>query len=176
MSQDAQMGGNAFAPIQEIIKQSVGRNQLAGTGTPRGKLPPQALDMEQAVLGALLLEKDALSKIIDVVNPSMFYKDSHRAIYESIYELFQDSQPVDILTVKNHLSLKGNLDMIGGVYYITELTSRVASAANIEYHARVIAQKFLLRELIKIGDGIVKDAYDETTDVFDLLDKSERDA
>ena len=175
MNQDTHTAGGAFAPIQEIIKQSVGRNQLSGAGSGRGKLPPQALDMEQAVLGALLLEKDALNKIIDVVNPDMFYKEAHRAIYESVFELFQDSQPIDILTVKNHLSLKGSLEMVGGVYYLTELTSRVASAANIEYHARVIAQKFLLRELIKIGDGIVRDAYDETTDVFDLLDKSEQD-
>lgn len=175
MNHEPQGGGNAFAPIQEIIKQSVGRNQLSGAGTSRGKMPPQALDMEQAVLGALLLEKDALSKIIDVVNPDMFYKQSHTAIFEAIYELFQESQPVDILTVKNSLSQKGHLEMVGGVYYLTELTSRVASAANIEYHARVIAQKFLAREMIKIGDSIVKDAYDETTDIFDLLDSAEQD-
>lgn len=145
------------------------------SGVNIGRIPPQALEMEQAVLGALLLEKNALNKIVDVVRPDMFYKESHRLIFESVNQLFQNSEPIDILTVKNHLQTQGQLDIAGGVYYLTELTSKVASAANIEYHARVIAQKFLLREMIKIGDEVVQSAYDETTDVFDLLDKTEQE-
>ncbi|GAB4417118.1 MAG: replicative DNA helicase [Bacteroidia bacterium] len=139
-----------------------------------GKLPPQALDMEEAVLGALLLEKDALHRILDILKPDMFYKDANRYIYEAVLSLFQNSEPVDILTVKNTLRQQGTLDRSGGAFYLTELTARVASAANIEYHARVVAEKYILRQLIKISDAVVQEAYDETTDVFDLLDKAEQ--
>lgn len=151
-----------------------GKVRKISSPTLHGKLPPQALDMEEAVLGALLLEKDALHRVIDILKPHMFYKDANRAIYEVVIELFQNSEPVDILTVKDALRRHGNLEKAGGAYYLTELTSRVASAANIEYHARVVAEKFILRQLITISDEVIRDAYDETTDVFDLLDKSEQ--
>ncbi|RMG56424.1 MAG: replicative DNA helicase, partial [Bacteroidetes bacterium] len=95
-------------------------------------------------------------------------------IFEAILELFQNSEPIDILTLKNALQKAGKLDLVGGPLYLTQLTSRVASAANIEYHARVIAEKFILRQLISISDGVIKEAYDETTDVFDLLDRTEQ--
>ncbi len=139
-----------------------------------GRVPPQALEMEQAVLGALLLEKGALNRVVDVVRPEMFYRDAHQIIYQGVNELFQNSEPIDLLTIKHWLSTNGKLEAIGGVYYLTELTSKVASAANIEYHARVIAQKYLMREMIKIGDEVVEKAYDETSDVFDLLDDTEK--
>ncbi len=141
---------------------------------PGAKLPPQALDMEEAVLGALLLEKDALHRIMDTLKAHMFYKDAHREIFDAILELFGNSEPVDILTVKNALKKKGSLETVGGAYYLTQLTSRVASAANIEYHARIIAEKFILRQLIQSSDEVIKKAYDETTDVFELLDKTEQ--
>jgi replicative DNA helicase len=147
---------------------------LAQAGLQSGKLPPQALDMEEAVLGALLLEKDALHRIIDILKPHMFYKDANSAIFEAVIELFGNSEPIDILTVKNVLKQKGLLEKAGGAYYLTELTSRVASAANIEYHARIVAEKFILRQLIKVSDEVIQDAYDETTDVFELLDKAEQ--
>ena len=150
------------------------RNFSLSANAGGGKLPPQALDMEEAVLGALLLEKDALHRVMDIIKPHMFYKDANGFIFEAILELFQNSEPVDILTVKNALRQAGKLDLVGGAFYLTELTSRVASAANIEYHARVIAEKFILRQLITISDEVIKDAYDETTDVFDLLDRTEQ--
>lgn len=160
---------------QPYSQQDIGKvRNISSTSVPAGKLPPQALDMEEAVLGALLLEKDALHRILDILQPHMFYKDANKFIYEAILELFQNSEPVDILTVKNSLKQAGTLNKTGGAYYLTELTSRVASAANIEYHARVIAEKFILRSLIKVSDEVIKDAYDETTDVFDLLDKTEQ--
>ncbi len=140
----------------------------------QGRIPPQSLDMEEAVLGALMLEKEALNRIVDILRPEMFYKDSNKVIYEAVIALFQNSEPVDLLTVKNYLSQNAKLDIVGGIFYLTELTARVASAANIEYHARIIAQKYLLRELVRIGDSTVRDAYDETTDVFNLLDKTEQ--
>ena len=121
------------------------RNKLSNMASGLGKLPPQALDLEEAVLGALMLEKDALSAVIDILKPDVFYKDSHQKIFEAIQVLFQKSSPIDILTVTAQLRQHGELEMIGGAYYITELTNRVASAANIEYHARIISQKFIQR-------------------------------
>ena len=138
-----------------------------------GKLPPQAIDLEEAVLGALMLEKEAVNTVIDILQPKSFYKETHQKIFSAIQGLFSDSQPVDILTVTNKLRLSGELDIIGGAYYITQLTNRVASAANIEFHARIISQKYIQRELIRISSDIITDAYDETTDVFSLLDKAE---
>ncbi|MFM2375214.1 MAG: hypothetical protein RLZZ165_311, partial [Bacteroidota bacterium] len=173
MSDQYSPEGVHFASSAEFLSR---KNKNAVPHSLRsGRIPPQALEMEQAVIGALLLEKDALNKIVDVLRPEMFYKEGHELIYESVNKLFQNSEPIDLLTVKNHLSNTGMLEAAGGVYYLTELTSKVASAANIEYHARVIAQKYLMRELIKIGDGVVNAAFDETTDVFDLLDRTEQD-
>ncbi|MEO8794883.1 MAG: replicative DNA helicase [Daejeonella sp.] len=150
------------------------RSRLTGLSSGMGKLPPQAVDLEEAVLGALMLEKDALSAVIDILKPEVFYKDSHQKIFEAIHALFQKSSPVDILTVTAQLRQQGDLEMIGGAYYITELTNRVASAANIEYHARIISQKFIQRELIRISTEIISNAYEDTTDIFDLLDNAEK--
>lgn len=139
-----------------------------------GKLPPQAVDLEEAVLGALMLEKDALSSVIDILKPEVFYKDSHQKIFKTIRYLFEKTSPVDILTVTAQLRQFGELEMIGGAYYITELTNRVASAANIEYHSRIIIQKFIQRELIRISTEVINSAYEDTSDVLDLLDKAEK--
>ncbi len=139
-----------------------------------GKLPPQALDLEEACLGALMLEKDALTKVIDILHPDSFYKDSHRLIFQAIRRLFERSEPIDILTVTNELKKSGELDIVGGPYVITQLTNRVASAANIEYHSRIILQKHIQRELIRISAETIKDAYEDTSDVFLLLDKAEK--
>jgi replicative DNA helicase len=139
-----------------------------------GKLPPQALDLEEAVLGALMLEKEALNSAIDILQAVSFYKEAHQMIFAVILHLFGETQPIDILTVTQELKKRGELDIVGGPYYITQLTNRVASAANIEYHARIISQKYIQRELIRISSDIITDAYDETTDVFTLLDKAEK--
>ncbi len=139
-----------------------------------GKVPPQAVDLEEAVLGALMLEQDAVSAVIDILKPEVFYKEVHQKIFSAILRLFSKSEPVDILTVTNELKSSGELEMVGGPYYITMLTSRIASAANVEYHARIIIQKHIQRELIKISSEIIKDAFEDTTDVFDLLDKAEQ--
>ncbi len=138
-----------------------------------GKVPPQATDLEEAVLGAIMLEKDALASIIDLIRPDAFYKDAHQKIFQAISRLFTKSEPVDILTVTNELRFTGELELAGGPFYIAQLTNRVASAANTEFHARIILQKFIQRELIRISSEIIKDAYEDTTDVFQLLDKAE---
>ena len=139
-----------------------------------GKLPPQAIDLEEACLGALMLEKDALTKVIDILHPDSFYKDTHRIIFQAIRRLFEKSEPIDILTVTNELKQSGELDIVGGPFAITQLTNRVASAANIEFHSRIVLQKHIQRELIRISSETIKDAYEDTSDVFALLDQAEK--
>jgi replicative DNA helicase len=140
-----------------------------------GKVQPQAVDLEEAVLGAIMLEKDALTSVIDILKPDVFYKDQHKTIYKAIISLFGKSEPVDILTVTSELKKAGDLEMAGGAYYITQLTNRVASSANVEYHAHIIIQKYIQRELIRISSEIIKDSFEDTMDVFDMLDKAEQE-
>ena len=139
-----------------------------------GKVQPQAIPLEEAVLGALMLDKDALPIVMDIIRPSSFYKESHRLVYKAMLTLFEKSQPIDLLTVTEALRKGGELDVVGGAYYLVELTNKVASAANIEYHARIISQKHIQRELIRVSTNIIKESYEDTTDVFDLLDKAEQ--
>lgn len=138
-----------------------------------GKLPPQALELEEAVLGALMLEKDAVAAVIDLLSPDVFYKESHQAIFEAVQLLFRDNEPVDILTVTNRLRKMGKLELAGGAFYITQLTARIASSANIEYHVGILKQKHLQRELIRISSETIRKSFEDTTDVFDLLDETE---
>lgn len=139
-----------------------------------GKLPPQALDLEEAVLGALMLEKNALTTVIEFLKPEHFYSEIHKEIYTAIIQLFSNTEPVDMRTVVAQLRKNGKLDIVGGAYYIAELTSKVSSAANIEYHARIVIEMAIKRELIRIASEIHHDAYEDTTDVFELLDKTEQ--
>ena len=138
-----------------------------------GKKPPQALDLEEAVLGALMLEKDALTTVIDILRPSSFYKEAHQRIFKAILALFDKSEPIDILTVTHQLREQGELELAGGAYYVTQLTTRVNSAANIEYHARIITENSIKRDLISISSEVLSSAFEDTTDVFELLDKTE---
>jgi len=139
-----------------------------------GKLQPQALPLEEAVLGAMLLDRDALPMVMDILQADTFYLEAHQHIFRAIIRLFERSNPVDILTVTEELRKNGELDKVGGAYYLVELSNRVASAANIEYHARIIAQKRIQRELIRVSTLTIRDAYDETVDVFNLLDAAEK--
>ncbi len=139
-----------------------------------GKLPPQALDLEEAVLGALMLEKNALTAVIEFLRPEHFYSEAHKLIYEAIVDLFKNSEPVDMRTVVNQLRKNGKLELVEGAYKIAELTSKVSSAANIEYHARIVIEMAIKRNLIEIASQIHHDAYEDTTDVFELLDKTEQ--
>ncbi|MBK8426681.1 MAG: replicative DNA helicase [Lewinellaceae bacterium] len=139
-----------------------------------GKVQPQAIPLEEAVLGALMLDRDALPMVMDALRPESFYLEAHQHIYRAIIRLFERSNPVDLLTVTEELRKGGDLDKVGGPYYLVELSNRVASAANIEYHARIIAQKHIQRELINVSTKTIKNAYEDTTDVFDLLDEAEK--
>jgi replicative DNA helicase len=138
-----------------------------------GRVPPQAVDVEQAVLGALLIEREAIPKAIEILPPDAFYEGRHQRIYGAVEALFERGDPVDLVTLTEELKRRGEFEQVGG-YYLSELTTRVASAANIEYHARIIAEKSLLRKLITTMTGVVGQAYDPTTDAFDLLDTAEQ--
>lgn len=155
-----------------------GRKKASRTHTQNyfeyGKIPPQAPDLEEAVLGALLLDQKALSETIDFLKSEMFYSDAHQRIFGAISELFKKNQPIDMLTVVNELKRSGELEMVGGAFYIAQLTRRVGSAANIEYHSRIILQKFIQRKLIEISAEISTEAFEESADVFELLDRAEQ--
>ena len=138
-----------------------------------GKVPPQAKDIEEAVLGAIMLEKSAFDTVVEILKPECFYVDSHQKIFRAMLSLAQKSQPIDILTVVEELRFREELEFVGGAYYVTKLTNTVVSAANIEAHSRIIMQKFIQRELIRISGEIIGDAYEDSTDVFDLLDDAE---
>ena len=139
----------------------------------KGKIPPQALELEEAVLGAMMIDKKGIDEVIDILQPDAFYKDAHKLIFEAILQLFTETQPVDLLTVSAQLRKTQKLDLAGGDFYLIQLTQKITSSAHIEFHSRIILQKFIQRSLIKISSEIIEDSYDETTDVFDLLDKAE---
>lgn len=139
----------------------------------KGKLPPQALDLEEAVLGAMMIDKKGVDEVIDILQPDAFYKEAHKFIFEAVVQLFNDTQPIDLLTVSAQLKKNGKLDQVGGDFYLIQLTQKISSSAHIEFHSRIILQKFIQRSLIKISNEIIEEAYDETTDIFDLLDQAE---
>lgn len=139
-----------------------------------GKVPPQASAIEEAVLGALMIDKDSILPVSDLLQKEAFYSDAHQNIYEAILSLYRESKPIDLLTVQEKLKSMGCIESIGGAYYLVELTNRVASSSNIEYHARIILQKYIQRELIRMSNEITIEAYKDETDVFDLLDKAEQ--
>ena len=139
----------------------------------RAKIPPQAVDLEEVVLGAMMIDKKGVDSVIDILHENAFYKDAHKFIFQSIVKLFENTEPIDILTVSEKLKFEGNLEKVGGDNYLVQLTQKVSSSAHIEFHARIILQKYIQRSLIKISSEIIEDSYDETQDVFNLLDNAE---
>ncbi len=139
-----------------------------------GRKMPQAVDLEEAVLGAILIDKEALVETIDVLKVSSFYKEAHQLIFEAILDLFEENQPIDIVTVTQALRTKDKLQEAGGAYYLSYLTNRVASSANAKHYSHIVVEKALKRELIQRNTDVIKDAYDDVLDVFDLLDKAEQ--
>jgi len=141
--------------------------------TDAGKRPPEARELEEAVLGALMLEKDAYSIVSDILKPQSFYEYAHELIFTAIQNLAILQRPVDMLTVQEQLKKEGHLDEAGGAYYLAQLTGKVVSTAHLEFHARIVAQKFLARELIRFTSEISGRAFDETMDVDDLMQDAE---
>ena len=159
---------NIRKPITRLKTQGQLINKL-------GRIPPQAIDIEQVVLGAMMLEKNAVNDTIDILNQNSFYDPKHQFIFKAIHELFATTNPVDLVTVTSRLQKNGELEAAGGAAYIAGLTNRVASSAHIQHHARIISEKYIKRELIRVSSEIIRDAYDETRDVFDLLNAAESD-
>lgn len=139
-----------------------------------GKLQPQAIQFEEAILGAVMLDREALSIVLDILRPESFYVEAHQTIFQACIDLFNESEPIDLLTVTERLRKSGELDSIGGGHHLVELSNRVASSANIEYHARIVQQKWMSRMLIQQATQTLKDAYEDTVDVFDLQEQAER--
>ncbi len=139
-----------------------------------GRVPPQAVDVEMAVLGAMLLDKGAIARAIEILDDSSFYKPAHQRIFAGMVALFEKSEPVDLITLVEELRRRAELDKIGGEYYLTELTTRVTTAANVEYHAHIVLEKALMRQLISSSSEVVGRAYSETEDALDLLDEAEQ--
>jgi replicative DNA helicase len=150
------------------------QSQQRQAATGEGRIPPQAVDVEMAVLGAMLIEKEAIARALDLLNEDAFYKESHRLIFQAMIALFDRSEPVDLVTLTEELRRRGVLEKIGGSYYLTDLTNRVTSAANIEYHAKIVLEKALMRQLIASSNEISGRAYEDTEDAFDLLDEAEQ--
>ena len=139
-----------------------------------GKTPPQAIDIEEAVLGALMLDQNAIVNVIEILHADFFYKPEHQYIFRAIHNLVEKARPVDLLTVIEELRQEGNLENAGGSYFIAQITNHVTSSAHVEHHARILSEKFIQRELIRISTETIRDSYDETTDVVQLLDHTEQ--
>lgn len=139
-----------------------------------GKIPPQAKDLEEVVLGAIMLEKGAFDTVVEILRPECFYVEAHQKIFQAMKSLSDKSMPIDLLTVVEELKTQGDLEMVGGPYFITRLTNLVGSTANLEAHSRIVLQKFIQRELIRISGEIISEAYEDATDVFDLMDTAEK--
>ncbi|MEN6618664.1 MAG: replicative DNA helicase [Rikenellaceae bacterium] len=139
-----------------------------------GKKPPQAIDIEEAVLGALMLEPNAISDIIDVINPDCFYKESNRKIFIAIANLASKHAPVDIFTISDELKNMGDLETVGGTVYLSQLSMKIGAAAHIDYHAKILLQKYIQRELIGISYEVQRDSFDDNISVDDLLDTTQQ--
>ena len=139
-----------------------------------GKLPPQAPELEEAVIGAILLE-DCISSVSLILHPQSFYIQKHSQIYQAVLRLYEKSHPIDLLTIVQELKRTNELDEIGGAYFVSSLTNRVASSSNVEFHARIIQQKFIQREIIRISSQTINKAFEEGCDVFDVLESAEHE-
>ncbi len=140
----------------------------------QGRVPPHARELEEAVLGAMMLERDKINSVIDILSERHFYVPENQLVFRVIKTLYEQSQAVDLLTVNNELRNQGLLELAGGAYYLAQLTNKVSSAANIEFHSRILTQKFVQRELIRVSGEIAQEAYNDQHDSFEMLDESER--
>lgn len=153
-----------------------GKNKVSvsAVGIELGKVPPQAIDVEEAVLGALMIEPNVIADVLDTLSPECFYKEINRKIFEAIRSLAANHNPVDIYSVSTELSKNGDLELIGGPFYLSQLTSKVGSAAHIDYHVKILLQKYIQRELITISTQVQKDSFDDSVQVDDLLDTAQQ--
>ncbi len=138
------------------------------------KIPPQDLIAEQSVIGSMLLEKNAVVRALEFLQPDSFYRDAHRYIYETILDLFDRGEPIDLITVTNELRKSGKLELVGGAVYVADLINSVPTAANVEYYAKIVGEKATLRRLIEAGTKIVRDGFNAAEDVDQIVDNAEK--
>lgn len=138
----------------------------------KGKIPPQAIDLEEVILGAMMIDRKGMPEVMHLLSEEVFYKEKHGLIFNAIKEIYLKNDSVDLLTVSQKLKENAYLDAVGGEFYLVELTQKVSSSAHIEFHTRIILQKYIQRQLIKNSNEVIQLAYDETVDVFDLLDSA----
>jgi len=160
--------------MAEIYQTQQSRQTGPDSYRGEGRVPPQAIDVEMSVLGAMLIEKEAIARALDLLTDEAFYKEAHRIIFRGMIALFDRSEPVDLVTLTEELRRRGELEKVGGSYYLTELTNYITSAANIEYHAKIVLEKALMRQLITSSNEISGRAYQDSEDAFDLLDEAEQ--
>lgn len=159
--------------LSNAVKKQTRRLSQEEAFMMNGKIPPQAIEIEESVLGALLLDQNAITNAIDILRQEYFYLEAHQHIYRAISILFRDGSPVDLLSVADQLKKDGRFDEIGGLTKLVSLTNRITSAAHIEYHVRILSEKYIQRELIRVSTETLKDSYDDTVDVLNLLDRTE---
>ena len=139
------------------------------------KIPPQSIELEEVIIGAILIDKTAMVQVADILISEMFYKKDHQIIYDALLNLFNSGNPIDLLTVCDDLRQSGNLALIGGEYYLIQLTQKVSSSAHIEFHTRIVIQQYVQRRLIKLSQNTLEDSYREDNDIFDIISNIEID-
>jgi replicative DNA helicase len=147
---------------------------MAETEASSHKLPPQNIEAEQSVLGGVLIENEAVHKVMEILTAEDFYRDAHRKIYDALMDLAERDEPADLITLTNELRKKEHLDSVGGASYVTSLIDSVVTAANIEYYAKIVKEKAILRKLIDTSTEIITHSYEDRSDVEGLLDEAER--
>ncbi|CDN33087.1 Replicative DNA helicase [Mucinivorans hirudinis] len=162
---------------EAVKKQQADRQKITDTiisvSQQKGKIPPQANELEEAVIGALMLEKHAILNVQELLKPESFYREAHQLIYQAVLDLSARIEPIDLLTVSNQLQRTGQLAAVGGAAYLASLTQKVGSAAHIEFHAKIVAQKHIQRQLIAASTDIQEQSFDDGRDVADLLEFAE---
>lgn len=138
------------------------------------RIPPHSVESEQSILGSIILDKDAIITVAETINPSDFYKEAHKIIYESMLKLNSNNEPIDLITLIEELRKEGHLDNIGGISYLTSLSTIVPTTSNVKYYANIVKEKSVMRQLIKASSEIINLGYDASTDVQEILDKAEK--
>ncbi|RKY82870.1 replicative DNA helicase [candidate division KSB1 bacterium] len=155
-------------------REKIDNNKDKKGGNVFDRVPPQSIEAEKAVLGSMLLDNDCIGKVVEILEPESFYKTAHRKIFLSCLELYQKNEPIDVITLSENLKRNKILDDVGGAYYLTELSEAVPSSANIDYHVRIVHEKYLLRRLIQESAGIARDCYEAQEDADNIIDRSEQ--
>lgn len=159
---------------QRELRASITRSQILPIEDVVGNVPPHSTDAEVAVLGAMLIDKEAVSKVVEVVDADCFYHDKHVLLFKAMMAMFERGVTIDLVSLADQLQREGLLDRVGGMYALTEISVRTVSSANVEHHARIVLERYLKRQLIKVASDIIGDCYDDTSDALDEVDRAEQ--